>query len=86
MAEVTVYSSRYCGYCRDKKKFLRDKGVTFKEILVDANPELRMEVIRKSQRRTVPQIWIGDTHIGGFTDMQEMERSGKLDKLLQGGA
>ena len=68
MAEVTVYSSRYCGYCRAAKKFLRDKGVTFKEILVDANPELRMEVIRKSQRRTVPQIWIGDTHIGGFTD------------------
>jgi glutaredoxin 3 len=83
MPPVTVYSSPYCPYCFMAKKLLADKGVAFEEIDVVAAPERKTEMIeRAGGRRTVPQIFIGDTHVGGNDDLQAMERDGRLDPLL----
>jgi len=60
------------------------KGIGYKDINLDANMALRQEVMQKSGRRTVPQIWIGEHHVGGFDDLYALERNGKLDSLLQG--
>lgn len=83
MAKVVVYSSRSCGYCHAAKSLLSQKGVDYQEVLVDANPELRRKVMRDSGQRTVPQIWVDKTHVGGFTELRAMDGSGKLDKILQ---
>jgi len=64
------------------KHLLASKGVEFREISVDGDPELRMDMMRKSGQRTVPQIWIGDKHIGGCDDLWALERSGELDLIL----
>jgi glutaredoxin 3 len=67
------------------KRLLEQKGVDFREIRVDESPGMRDEMMRISGRRTVPQIFVGDTHVGGFDDLSALERAGKLDPLLQGG-
>lgn len=82
MAKVTVYSTRVCPYCRMAEKLLDKKGVTYDKIMVDEMPERREEMERLSGRKTVPQIFINDTPVGGFTDLAELERTGKLDALL----
>lgn len=82
-ADVVVYSGRLCGYCHAAKSLLSAKGVPFREVMVDSDPALRKEIMARSGQRTVPQIWIGTTHVGGFTDLQALARSGELDKLLQ---
>lgn len=82
MAKVTVYSTRICPYCRMAEKLLDKKGVTYEKIMVDEMPQRREEMERLSGRRTVPQIFINDTPVGGFTDLAELERTGKLDALL----
>ncbi|GAA3929332.1 glutaredoxin 3 [Litoribacillus peritrichatus] len=82
MSEVVVYSSNYCPYCTRAKHLLASKSVEFKELIVDGDPELRREMMVKSQQRTVPQIWIGEQHIGGCDDLYALERSDKLDELL----
>lgn len=84
MQPVTMYTTPYCGFCMAAKRLLSKKGVEFNEIDVSHNPELRQEMMQKSGRHTVPQIWIGDTHVGGFDDMYDLEQRGKLDPLLQG--
>jgi len=84
MQPVTMYTTPYCGFCHAAKRLLAKKGVEFTEIDVSGNPELRQEMMQKSGRHTVPQIWIGDTHVGGFDDMYDLEHMGKLDPLLQG--
>ena len=83
MAEVTIYTSPYCGFCFRAKRLLDSKGVTYNEIDVTVDPGLRRVMTeRAGGRRTVPQIFIGETHVGGFTDLDALDAAGQLDKLL----
>lgn len=82
MAQVIVYSSDYCPYCMRAKQLLASKDVAFEEIKVDGKPQLRAEMAQKAGRTSVPQIWIGTTHVGGCDDLYALERAGKLDALL----
>ncbi len=82
MPNVIVYSTNVCPYCVRAKTLLQRKGVAFKEIKVDRDMAQMRQMMEKSQRRTVPQIFIGDYHIGGYDDMAELDAAGKLDKLL----
>jgi glutaredoxin 3 len=84
MQQVIIYSSDFCPYCMRAKQLLSRKGVAFTEIKVDGQRELRAEMARKAGRTSVPQIWIGDTHVGGCDDLHALERAGKLDALLRG--
>jgi glutaredoxin 3 len=81
---VTVYTSDWCPYCRRAKDLLSQKNVVFSEINVEEQPQFREEMIARSSRRTVPQIFIGDKHVGGCDDLFELDRSGELDRLIQG--
>ena len=83
MSEVIVYSSDYCPYCVRAKQLLANKGVAFEEIKVDGKPQIRAAMSQKAGRTSVPQIWIGDRHIGGCDDLYALERAGKLDALLK---
>ena len=84
MSPVVIYSSDWCPYCIRAKQLLGNKGVAFEEICVDGKPAVRAEMTRKAGRTSVPQIWIGDTHVGGCDDLFSLERAGKLDALLRG--
>jgi glutaredoxin 3 len=83
MTDVVVYSSDWCPYCTRAKQLLQKKGVAFEEIKVDGKPQLRAEMSQKAGRTSVPQIWIGASHVGGCDDLFALERAGKLDALLQ---
>ena len=83
-AVVTVYVSDWCPYCERAKGLLSQKNVVFSEINVEDEPRFREEMMARSKRRTVPQIFIGDKHIGGCDDLFELDRSGELDRLIQG--
>ena len=84
MAAVLMYCTAACPYCQAAERLLADKGVTdLTRIRVDLEPSRRAEMDKKSGRRTVPQIWIGDRHVGGYDDLFELERAGGLDALLQ---
>lgn len=83
MNPVTVYTTQHCPYCVSAKKLLAHKGVATVEIDVEASPQHLAEMMQRSQRRSVPQIFIGDVHVGGFDDLASLERGGKLDLLLQ---
>lgn len=82
MPKVEIYSSPLCGYCHMAKKMLKQKNVEYDEINVFGNRGNRKEMTRRSQRHTVPQIFINDEHIGGFDDIYALDKSGKLDLLL----
>nr|WP_314876752.1 glutaredoxin 3 [uncultured Pseudomonas sp.] len=82
MKPVIVYSSDYCPYCIRAKQLLQSKGVAFEEIRVDGKPQVRAEMSQKAGRTSVPQIWIGSTHVGGCDELYALERAGKLDSLL----
>ena len=82
MAKVVVYSSGLCPYCTMAKQFLARKGIEFDEIRIDMEPEKRQEMMEKSRQRTVPQIFINDDAIGGYTDLIALENSNRLDGLL----
>lgn len=84
MARVLMYTTAICPYCVAAKKLLAQKGVVVEEIRVDQNPQLREEMMQKSRQRTVPQIWIDDYHVGGFTDLLALDKQGKLNDLLKG--
>lgn len=84
MAEVIMYSTGSCPYCHKAKELLLKKNTVFTEIRVDIQPELREEMLRKSGRRTVPQIFINGQAIGGCDDLYALEYQGKLDQLLRG--
>ncbi len=81
---VTVYVTEWCPYCRRAKDLLTKKGTTFNEINVDEAPKFREEMIARSSRRTVPQIFIGEKHVGGCDDLFALEEAGQLDQLIQG--
>lgn len=84
MKPVEIYTSPLCGFCHAAKRLLSQKGVTFSEIDVLANPARKPEMIQRANGgRTVPQIFIGTTHVGGCDDLFALERAGKLDALLQ---
>lgn len=85
MQTVEIYTSPLCGFCHAAKRLLTEKGVSFSEIDLAQQPEKRAEMLsRASGGRTVPQIFVGDTHVGGCDDLYALERSGKLDPLLAG--
>jgi glutaredoxin 3 len=85
MAKVTIYTTKFCPYCIMAKRLLTKKGASFEEIDVSRAPEVRAEMTAKAGGRgTVPQIWIGGTHVGGCDDLYELDRSGSLDGLLGG--
>lgn len=83
MPEIVIYTGRFCPYCTMAKKLFQRKGASYTEIDVDAKPGLRQELMEKTKRRTVPQIFIGERHIGGFDDLHALDRQGQLDPLLQ---
>ncbi|MDV7213999.1 glutaredoxin 3 [Azotobacter beijerinckii] len=84
MPHVVIYTRRTCSYCIRAKQLLERKGVSYQEIGIDGRPELHVEMIRKAAGgTTVPQIWIGDTHVGGCDDLHALERAGRLDALLK---
>jgi glutaredoxin 3 len=83
MAKVLMYSTAVCPYCVRAEQLLTRKGVTdIEKVRVDLEPARREEMMEKTGRRTVPQIYIGDTHVGGCDDLYELEHQGKLDSLL----
>ncbi len=83
MAEVTIYTSAFCGFCHRAKHLLESKGVAFIEIDVTADADTRrLMTERAGGRRSVPQIFIGETHVGGCNDLYELDSAGQLDKLL----
>ena len=83
MPEITFYSSQNCSFCRAAEQLLQRKGVTqLNKIRVDLDPQQRVIMMERTQQRTVPQIFIGDTYVGGYTELAALERAGKLDELL----
>ncbi|MGX9356073.1 glutaredoxin 3 [Roseobacteraceae bacterium S113] len=83
MKPVEIYTSPLCGFCHAAKRLLKQKGVTFSEVDVLANPNRKPEMIQRANGgRTVPQIFVGETHVGGCDDLFALERAGKLDGLL----
>jgi glutaredoxin 3 len=85
MRKVSMYSTAACPFCRMAEQLLRAKNIEIDRIRVDLDPERRREMMEKTGRRTVPQIYIGDTHVGGYDDLEALERAGRLDQLLCAG-
>ncbi len=82
---VVLYTRQFCGFCSAAKRLLDSKGVTYVEHDATGRPELRVEMIQRANgRHTFPQIFIGDTHVGGFSELSQWEHSGALDKALKG--
>ena len=85
MAAVVMYLRESCPYCHRARQLLRSKGVAWDEIDLDREPQRRAEMIDRTGRHTVPQVFVGDTHVGGSDDLARAEDSGALDRLLAGG-
>ena len=84
MKEITIYTGMMCGYCDAAKHLLNKKNLKFNEINVSTDPEKREEMLKKSNNsRTVPQIFIGDYHVGGYVELREINNNGELDKLVK---
>lgn len=84
--EITIYSTAVCPYCVAAKNFLKSKGQTWTEVRIDTDPVEREKMMVKSRRTSVPQIFIGQTHVGGYDDMMALHRAGGLEPLLNGSA
>jgi glutaredoxin 3 len=83
MKPVKIYTTDYCGYCMRAKQLLSRKGVPYEEIDVSSDDAMRAKLVEMSGGlRTVPQIWIGDTHVGGYTDLAKLDSEGRLDGML----
>lgn len=82
MNNITIYTTAWCPYCIRAKMLLNNKGAEYTEIRIDQDPAKRQEMMELSKQRTVPQIFIGETHVGGCDDMFALEHRGKLDPLL----
>jgi glutaredoxin 3 len=83
--EITIYSTAICPYCVAAKNFLRSKGWQWKEVRIDTDPGERTRMVERARRTSVPQIFIGNHHVGGYDDMMSLHRAGKLEPLLSGG-
>lgn len=82
MPKVQIYTTQWCPYCNAAKSLLDEKGVAYEEVNAE-DPEVRMQMVQRANgRRTVPQIFIGETHVGGYDDMAALDRRGQLDPLL----
>lgn len=84
MAKIVIYTSAFCGYCSAAKNILQRKGAGFSEIRIDQTAGARDEMMELSGRRTVPQIFIDDQHVGGHDDLLALDRSGELEPMLSG--
>lgn len=82
MAKVRMYTTAVCPFCQMAERLLQSKGAAIDKIRVDLDPAERSAMMEKTGRRTVPQIYIGDTHVGGYDDLAALDRAGKLDPLL----
>lgn len=83
MPQITMYTTATCPYCVNAERLLRSKGVMeIDKVRVDLEPQKRIEMMEKTGRRTVPQIWIGERHVGGFDDLRALDMAGELDPLL----
>jgi glutaredoxin 3 len=82
-ATVVMYSTRFCPFCVRARSLLENKDVGYTDIGVDNQPQLRREMMQRSGHNTVPQIWIGEKHVGGFDDLARLEQLGQLDELLK---
>lgn len=84
MAKVLMYSTQVCPYCVMAERLLKSKGVTeIEKILIDVDPAKRQEMMTRTGRRTVPQVYIGDTHVGGYDDLSALDKRGGLTPLLE---
>jgi glutaredoxin 3 len=84
--KVVIYTTRLCPYCMAARRLLDSQDVTYENIAVDGDRELRQHMEEISGRHTVPQIWIGDVHVGGYTELAQLHNAGRLELLLQGKA
>jgi len=83
--KVSMYITAYCPYCNMAERLLQAKGISdIDKFRVDLDPALRAEMMKRTRRRTVPQIYIGETHVGGYDDLSALDRAGRLDALLRG--
>jgi glutaredoxin 3 len=82
MPAIQIYTSQLCGYCQRARRLLDRKGVEYEEIRVDIEPERWQEMVARSGRDTVPQLFVGERHVGGFEDMVDLDLDGELDPLL----
>ena len=81
---ITIYSTAICPYCVAAKNFLKSKGLSWNEIRIDTNPAEREAMVAKARRTSVPQIFVGETHVGGYDDMMALHRAGRFEPLLAG--
>ena len=86
MPPITMYTTAVCPYCVAAKNFLKSRGATWDEVRVDLDFARRQEMLARAKRTSVPQIFIGDTHVGGFDDLVALDRAGGLKPLLEAGA
>lgn len=82
--EITLYTSAVCGYCVAAKNFLKSKGLAWTEVRIDTDPAEREKMVALARRTSVPQIFVGDTHVGGYDDMMALHRAGKFEALVAG--
>jgi glutaredoxin 3 len=82
--KVVMYATAWCPFCQMAERLLRQKGVELETIRVDLEPQRHIEMMERTQRRTVPQIYVDDYHVGGYDDLCELDREGRLDRLLRG--
>lgn len=83
---IVIYTSAICPYCVAAKNFLKSKGQAWTEVRIDLDPAEREKMMARARRTSVPQIFVGDTHVGGYDDMIALHRQGKLESLLEGAA
>jgi len=81
---ITLYTSAVCAYCTAAKQFLRSRGLEWTEVRIDQDADARAKMVEMTGRTSVPQIFIGETHVGGYDDMMALQRAGKLEPLLAG--
>ena len=80
--KILMYTTKWCPFCVMAKRLLAAKGVPVEEVAVDTDPTRRLEMVQRTGRRTVPQIFIGERHVGGFEEMADLDHKGELDPLL----
>jgi glutaredoxin 3 len=85
MSQVVLYGTRFCPFCTAARRLLTAKGINYQDIPLDDDASLRAEIMERSARNTVPQIWVGDLHIGGYTDLRQFEVDGRLQQLVGSG-
>ena len=85
MSQVVLYGTRFCPFCTAARRLLTAKGINYQDIPLDDDASLRAEIMNRSARNTVPQIWAGEVHIGGYTDLRQLEVDGHLEQLVSSG-